>query len=74
MIHPLATWIDARMPRSEFAKKAGMSEPHLSQVLQRKRGLSLDVAVRIEAATDGEFTAARLHEEQKETPVDEAAE
>lgn len=63
VIHPLAAWIDARMPRAEFARKAGMSEPHLSQVLQRKRGLSLDVAVRIEAATEGEFTPARLLEE-----------
>lgn len=63
--HPLIDWIDARMSRSEFARQVETSEGHLSLVLQRKRGLSLDLAVRIENATAGEFTAARLLREQQ---------
>lgn len=61
-IHPLADWIDARMSRSAFAEKVGTSEPHLSLVLKRKRGISLELAIRIEDATDGEMTAAKLLE------------
>lgn len=65
VLHPLADWIDARMSRSEFAERAGTSEPHLSLILQRKRGLSLDLAVRIEELTEGAITATRLHELQQ---------
>lgn len=63
--HPLIDWIDARMSRAEFARRVETSEPHLSLILQRKRGVSLDLAVRIENETAGEFTAARLLREQQ---------
>lgn len=63
--HPLAQWIDSRMRDTEFAQQAGVSKSHLSLILQGKRGMSLDLAVRIEQITEGEFTAARLLHEQK---------
>lgn len=63
--HPLAAWIDAWGSRREFARKVNCHETHLSNVLQGKKGLSLDLAVRIEEITGGEFTAARLLQEQK---------
>ena len=62
--HPLIAWIDERMSRRDFAGQAGTSESHLSLVLQRKAGISLKLAVRIEELTGGEFTAARLFQEQ----------
>lgn len=62
--HPLADWIDARMSRAAFARKAGISEPHLSLILQGKRGLSLDVAIAIERATENEVTAAIMQQQQ----------
>lgn len=65
MVHPLETWMKARMSQREFARLVGIHESHLSNVLQGKSGLSLDLAVRIEGITDGEFTAARLLHEQK---------
>lgn len=71
--HPLAPWIKERMPDAQFAKAAGISKSHLSLILQGKRGLSLDLAVRIEEITEGEFTAARLLKEQR-TMMDAAAE
>lgn len=63
--HPLSQWIDQRMTDAEFAGKVGISKSHLSLILQGKRGLSLDLAVRIEEITKGEFPAARLLREQK---------
>ncbi len=62
--HPLAAWIDQRMSRAEFARRVEISPPFLSQVLQGKRGMSLELSVRIERETGGEFTAARLLEQQ----------
>lgn len=64
--HPLAEWIDARMSRAAFARKAGISEPHLSLILQGKRGLSLDLAVAIEIATENEVTAAMMLQERQQ--------
>lgn len=60
--HPLATWIDAKMKRAEFARIVGVSPSHLTLVLQDRRGLAMDVAFRIEKATEGEITAAYLNE------------
>lgn len=54
------------MSRTDFASRVGTSKSHLALVLQRKRGLSLGLAVKIEEVTGGEFTAARLSDEQKE--------
>lgn len=63
--HPLSQWIDERMTDADFARRVGVSKSHLSLILQGKRGLSLDLAVRIEEITEGEFPAARLLREQK---------
>lgn len=58
--HRLAKWIDERMPRARFAELAETSESHLSLVLKGKRGVSLDLAARIESLTAGEFPASLL--------------
>lgn len=48
----LAKAIDAREgTRADFAKVVGCSEPHLSLILGGKRGLSLELAARIETET-----------------------
>lgn len=65
LIHPLAAWIDERMSRRDFAGKAGCSESHLSNTLKGKSPMSLELAVKIEEITAGEFPAARLLREQK---------
>ena len=38
-------------PQKAFAEAVGVSEPHLSLILAGKRGVSWDVALRIERAT-----------------------
>lgn len=48
------------MSRVAFAKVIGISDSFLSQVLSRKRQPSLDVAVKIERATDGVVPASAL--------------
>jgi DNA-binding transcriptional regulator YdaS (Cro superfamily) len=55
------------MSRSAFADLIGISESHLSLVLQRKRGMSLDIAVRIERETEGAVTAAQMQREAAES-------
>jgi plasmid maintenance system antidote protein VapI len=65
MNHPLSDWIESHMSRAAFADLVKVKKSHLSLILQGKRGMSLDVAARIEAATSGEFTASRLLKEQK---------
>lgn len=67
--HPLSAWIDARTTDADFARQAGISKSHLSLVLAGKRGLSLELAVRIEQITEGAFTAARLLELAKQPEV-----
>jgi DNA-binding transcriptional regulator YdaS (Cro superfamily) len=60
MLKSLADWIDPRMSRAEFARRAGMSASHLSLVIRGERGLSLRQAVAIEHATQGAVSAASL--------------
>jgi DNA-binding transcriptional regulator YdaS (Cro superfamily) len=48
------------MSRSEFARAVGISAPHLTLILGRSRGVSLDLAKRIESATGGEVSASSL--------------
>ena len=43
----------AQISKSEFARDVGISAPYLSQILGGIRRPSLDVALRIAAATDG---------------------
>lgn len=59
-LRKLAAWIDERGSRAEFAKSVGISEPHLSLVLDGKRGLSLKAAAAIERETKGAFKCAEL--------------
>ena len=58
--HPLSKWIEGRMPDFEFARLAGISKSHLSLILNGKRRPSLELAIKIEKITRGEFPPARL--------------
>ncbi len=52
-MHPLVKFIEEKgYSRSEFARRAQMSESHLSLILAGKRGVSLGLAARIERATN----------------------
>ena len=53
--HPLAAWIEKRpdVSQAKLAADADCSEPHLSLVLQRKRGVSMKLARRLSNATGG---------------------
>lgn len=55
--HPLAVWMDGHpeISQSRLAADADCSEPHLSLVLQRKRGVSMKLAQRLSVATGGEI-------------------
>lgn len=61
----LAQWIDARMSDADAARELGISKSHLSLILKGQRGISLELAAKIETLTGGEFTALRLHQEQR---------
>lgn len=59
--HPLAEWIaNAGETQAAFARRTSVSEAHLSLILARKRGASLDLATRFERATNGEVRASDL--------------
>jgi DNA-binding transcriptional regulator YdaS (Cro superfamily) len=59
--HPLAEWLSTTgEPQSVFARKVEVSESHLSLILSRKRGASLNLARRIERATNGKVKAVDL--------------
>lgn len=59
--HPLANWIDAaKMKRAEFARVVGISPSHLTLILKGRRGVSLDLAFRIEAQTKHGVSAAQI--------------
>jgi len=59
--HPLAAWLSATgATQSAFARKVEVSEPQLSLILARKRSASLDLAARIERATNGKVRAVEL--------------
>lgn len=64
-IHPLAKWLeDAGESRASFARRVGVSESHLSLILKWTRGLSLDMAVRFEDATNGEVKAVDMRKRE----------
>jgi len=66
-MHPLADWLNKTgEPRSAFARKIEISEPHLSLIISRKRGASLELAARIETATKGKVRAVELRKEAAE--------
>lgn len=54
------------MSRREFARKVRCHETHLSNVLQGKSGMSVDLALRIEDEVAGEFAAVQLLRGQKD--------
>lgn len=49
----LSAWIARHTTQADFARKAGISPPHLTLVLQGKRGVSLAAAKRIQDETAG---------------------
>jgi len=53
--HPLAVWMDGHpeISQSKLAADAKCSEPHLSLILQRRRGVSMKLAQRLSVATGG---------------------
>lgn len=53
--HPLAVWLDSNpgISQSKLAADVLCSEPHLSLILQRKRGVSMKLAQRLSVATGG---------------------
>lgn len=52
--HPLAVWMDGQtINQAQLAEASGCSEPHLSLILQRKRGVSMKLAQRLSVATGG---------------------
>jgi hypothetical protein len=60
--HPLAAWIESRSSRETFCRAVGCSDSHLSNILAFRKAPSLELAVRIENLTEGEFTAKRLND------------
>lgn len=48
----LAEFIAANSTQAQFAREVDCSQPHLTLVLQGKRGLSIGLASRISKATD----------------------
>jgi len=63
----LATWIDRNTTQAAFAQSVGISEPHLSLLLQGRRGCSVKVAKKIESKTDGDVPALELMSERPES-------
>lgn len=67
--HPLSVWMDGHpeISQSKLAAEADCSEPHLSLVLQRKRGVSMKLAQRLSIATGGEIKVEDFLLEQPES-------
>lgn len=59
-MHPLKAWIDENTTQVRFAREVACSEAHLSDILNGKKGVSLDLAVRISRATGGLVTVDAL--------------
>lgn len=53
--HPLSIWMadHPEFSQSKLAADADCSEPHLSLILQRKRGVSMKLAQRLSVVTGG---------------------
>lgn len=54
--HPLSVWMDGHpeISQAKLAADAKCSEPHLSLILQRRRGVSMKLAQRLSVVTKGE--------------------
>jgi DNA-binding transcriptional regulator YdaS (Cro superfamily) len=67
--------------QGDFARRIGISQGFLSQLLNKRRSPSLSVAVRIERATGGAVSVASWHEDAAaqtarpapQTPTEDAA-
>lgn len=66
--HPLAIWMDGHpeISQSKLAADTRCSEPHLSLILQRKRGVSMKLAQRLSLATGGAVPIEAFLLEQRE--------
>ena len=54
--HPLAKWIKAnkwKISQAKLASESRCSQSHLSLILKGKRGVSMELARRLSAATGG---------------------
>ncbi len=70
--HILTAWIEENLPKKQrraFADRLGISESHLSLICRRLRGVSPDLAVKIEKEVREALKAADLlMENQKVQP------
>ena len=64
----MLVWLrEARMDQTEFAAKHAIHLGHFNHILHGRRGLSLDVAVKIEKATKGKVPPRSWLEPIQET-------
>ena len=50
--HPLKAWLEnENTTQAQFARDLRCSESHISDILKGKKGVSLDLAIKISAAT-----------------------
>lgn len=70
--HPIAELFGPDLSRDKFCERVGMSKSHLSLMLKGRRGLSYDLAVRIEKEFPS-LPAADLLKHQKAIMVPEGA-
>lgn len=58
---PLVCWMrQNRIRQIEMARRMGMSQGHFSQIMRGQRGVSLDFAMKVQAHTNGEVSAASM--------------
>lgn len=63
----LKKFLRARQQKpAHFAKELGISKSYFSEILNGKKGVSLNLAFKIESATNGAVTAKDLAANQKE--------
>lgn len=62
-MHPIADLFGPDLSRDDFCRRVGVSKSHLSLILKGKRGISYDLAERIEA--EFSLLAADLMKHQK---------
>jgi len=58
--HPLKVWIDRNTSQAQFARDLKFSESHLSDIIKGKKRVSLDLAMKISAATGGAVSVADI--------------
>lgn len=59
--HPIITYLEKTGEKqSDFARRAEISESHLSLIVSGERGMSLGTAVRIEKASGGRIRPSDL--------------